>query len=135
MAENEYLKIMIHFSGKYEPKFFLEKCNYPYTIIHEINTIAKTGRNKGKLSDESFCCFTIGDTINHNEKIKKAVELTLDLKKEAKRQRINIEYFCFTLAYSGIQGNMELSKEEIKWLRKLNCCISINYIFNEPAKE
>jgi hypothetical protein len=48
--DNEYLTVLIYFSGKYDPKIFLNKYNFSYKIIHEINTIEKTGKHKGKLS-------------------------------------------------------------------------------------
>jgi hypothetical protein len=131
MENNEYLTILIHISGKYDPKIFFEGYNYPYKIIHEINTVSKTGLNKGNISEESFCVFEIGNQIEHKDKIKNAVELVLKIKNDAKMKRIKIEYFSFTLFYTGIQGNMELTKDELKWLRKLNCGINMNYIYEE----
>ena len=127
----EFLTVQIYFSGKYDPKIFFEKYDYPYEIIHEINTIAKTGRNKGKLSESSFCALCIGAGIKHDEKIKKAVELALRIKKDAKEQKIEIQYFNFLLYFTGIQGNMELSRDEIKWLNKLNCGIAMNYYYED----
>jgi hypothetical protein len=130
IENNEYLQVLIHVSGKYHPKTFLDKYNYPYIIKQEINKIIKLGINKGKISDTSFCYFNINDPIKNNEKIKNAVELSLKIKNDAKKENIKIDYFSFTLAYSGIQGNMELSKDEIKWLRKLNSGISMHYFQN-----
>ena len=132
-VKSEYLRITIHFSGKYIPNKFFEDYNFPYKIIHEINTIARTGRDKGKLSKDSFCYFVIGegDGLKHNEKIKTAVELALKIKKDAKLKKVETEYFKFHLFFTGIQGNMELSKEELKWLNKLNEGICMNYIFEE----
>jgi hypothetical protein len=63
--------------------------------------------------------------------IKTAVELSLKINEDAKANGIKIEYFNFALLYTGIQGNMELSKDEIRWLEKLNCGISIDYIKDE----
>ena len=131
MAGNKYLTVWIHFSGKFYPRIFLKNYKYPYKIIHEMNTIAKTGRDKGKLSDKSFCFFEIGDLIEYKKKIKTAVTVALKIKKDAKLKRIKIEYFMFTLVYEGVQGNMELSKNEIQWLNKLNCNISMQYIRDE----
>jgi hypothetical protein len=132
---DKYLTLWIHFLGKYCPKNFLDKYDYPCKIIYEINTIAKNGRDKGKLSEKSFCFFEIGNLIEDSEKIKKAVELAIRLKRDAKTEGIKFDYFDFTLAYSGIQGNMELSKDEIKWLRKLNCGVSMQYFQNKTAKD
>jgi hypothetical protein len=132
---DEYLQVWIHISGKYHPKTFLGKYNCHYNILHEINTITKTGKNKGKISDKSFCFFEIGRPIKHEEKIKTAVELALKIKKDAKKENIEIDYFCFTLAYSGIQGNMELSKDEIKWLKKLDSGISMHYFQNKTENQ
>jgi hypothetical protein len=131
MTNNNYLTIFIHLSGKYDPKEFFRHYDCPYNVIQEINTIAKSGRNKGKLSDESFCFLEIGDPIEHNKKIKKAVALALKIKNKAKAKHIKINYFCFTLLYEGIQGNMELSKNELKWLNKLDSGICMKYIQNE----
>jgi hypothetical protein len=131
MGNKEYLTILIHFSGKYKPNKFLADYKYPYKIIHEINTIAKIGKDKGKLSKRSFCYFEIGNGIEHNKKIRTAVQLAIKIKKDAKVNRIKIEYFSFRLHYTGIQGNMELSKNEIKWLNKLNCGIGMQYSQDE----
>ena len=127
----DHLTVRIYFSGKYDPKIFFEKYDYPYTIMREINTIVKRGVFKGQLSDISFCCFVIGDGLEHYEKIKKAVELALKIKKDAKEQKIKIEYFDFKLYFTGFQGNMELSKNEIKWLNKLNSAITMDYVYKE----
>jgi hypothetical protein len=127
----EHLIVQIYFSGKYDPKTFFAEYDYPYKIMHEINTPIKRGKDKGKLSEDSFCCFAIGEGIKHNEKIKKAVELALRIINDAKEQNIKIEYFDFKLFFTGIQGNMELSRNEIKWLNKLNCGITMDYVYEE----
>jgi hypothetical protein len=130
MTNNKHQRIWIHFSGKFVPKILFNKINYSYEIIEEINTIAKIGKNKDKLSDHSFCLFEIGDDVEYDKKIQIAVEMALKIKQKAKKERIKIEYFNLTIVYTGIQGNIELTKNEIKWLNKLNDNISIQYFYD-----
>jgi hypothetical protein len=81
MTNNKYQRIWIHFSRKFVRKILFDKINYSYEIIEEINTIAKIGKNKGKLSDHSFCLFEIGDNVEYDTKIQTAVELALKIKR------------------------------------------------------
>jgi hypothetical protein len=130
MKDVGFLTVIVYISGKFDTSIFKGKYGHSYTISQERNQPCNYGRYRGSgtLSDTSSCFFEFGEKMKHEEKIKSAVEVTLRIKNDFEKENIEIDYFSFGLLYTGYQGNMELSSEEIKWLSKLDGGISMTYI-------
>ena len=124
-----YLTILIHLSGQgFDPRKLEQIIDYPCTILQNIGEITKRGRNKGKIATGGFCCYEFDDTIPYDGKIKKAVGIYVQIRKINTEQKLNIDWFRFSILFSGCQGNIELSKDEIEELSKLDNGIAMTYI-------
>ena len=128
-SEIGYLTIVIHLSGEgFDPSKLIDKIDYPCKIIQNIGDKIKRGKNKGEIATDGWCSYELDDTIEYGSKISKAVEIYLKAKSINNELKLNIDWFHFSLLFTGCQGNMEFSKEEISELAKLDDGIAMTYV-------
>lgn len=129
MSDIGYLTISIHLAGKnFYPTKLINKYGYKVHIIDNPGELIKSGRNKGKLSNEGFCYFEFDNSLKYENITPEAVRIYKIIEEDNTKEKYNIDYTSFSLLFTGCQGNMELSNEELKLLYSLNCGISMNYI-------
>jgi hypothetical protein len=122
----EYMQVRVYVYGEgFKPEDI--KLGYKpleLKIYNSTGEIAKTGRYKGQPCPYGHCVFTVPKSTPHEEKINLAVTLVHRLKQED----LPIEDIHVHLFFHGIQGNMELSTEELKDLAGLKTTVCMNYI-------
>jgi hypothetical protein len=124
---NEYMQVKIFASGdEFKPESLIGKYNpMELEIVASPGTLRKKGRYKGHLSLNGICCFTVPSDVEHEEKINMATTLVNRLKQD---KSVKIDDVHVHLFFSGIQGNMELTTEELKSLAGFGTTVSIDYI-------
>ena len=115
---NEYMQVKIFASGnEFIPENLIGKYNpMKLEIVVSPGVLRKKGRYKGNLSPNGICCFTVPSDVEHKEKINMATTLVHRLKQD---KSVKIDDIDVHLFFSGIQGNMELTTEELKSLAGL----------------
>ena len=130
MEEVGYLTVTVDLAGKgFNPKKLTGEFDHKCYIRQGLGEIKKYGRGRGKeISEEGHCSFEFGESVDFSLRVKKAVELYLKIKDLNKKVCLNIDWFYFRLLFTGCQGNMELTPEELSDLSKVEEGIAMTYI-------
>ena len=129
MSDIGYLTVLIHLSGDgFQPKTIINKYGYKVNIIRSPGDTIKHGVHIGDVSKEGFCYIEFDSSLKYENIIPEAVKTYKAIEEDIKRNNLNITSMDISLLFSGCQGNMELSSNELKLLYSIGCTISITYI-------
>ncbi len=117
------------YGENFSPKKLLNIKNIYFKTKNEVGDIAPIGRYKDKPLPYGSCTLMVPKHID----IKNRIEWMADFIYE------NIDSFkesgatdiTFSICWSGLQGNMELSVEELQKIAKLQIPLSMDYIYEK----
>ena len=129
MGDIGYLTVLIHLFGEgFNPDNLKGKYNYRLEIIYKPGDILKNGKNRGKVSTAGFCFYEFNNSMEHKLLIPNAIDLVNSLKEDNISNKLNIEDIELSLLFTGCQGNMELSSQELRLLSSLDSGIAMTYV-------
>jgi hypothetical protein len=127
MQDFEYMKVSVYVAGDgFKPEVLKDLYNpMELHIISSTGEIAEKGRYKGKSSPYGMCYFVVPKTME--DKISLATTLYHRIKQLNQEKKLSIDDIQIDIVFSGTQGNMELTHEELKDLASVKSTVSIGY--------
>jgi hypothetical protein len=130
MEDFEYMQVAVHVSGDgFKPEVLQDR--YKPMELHisaSTGKIANIGKYRGKPSPYGSCYFIVPKTIKHENKISIATVLYHRIKQLNNDDNLSIDKIQVDIVFSGVQGNMHLTHEELKDLAGTNSTVIMNYI-------
>lgn len=132
----EYMQTSLTLTGDgFDPNVLKDLYNpMELTIVHTTGEIMKNGRYKGKPSPYGMCYFIVPKTISHEYKISLITTLYHRISQLNCDKNLHIDNFEIELIFSGVQGNMSLTTEELSDLANTKSTILMNYIYIKGDK-
>lgn len=114
-------------------KFYPSKLQKISTTIirksYDPGDIGTIGKYRDKPIPYGWCSITVPDQIENENKISWLADFLYKHMNYLKE--LGVEDLTFEILWSGVQGNMELSVEELTKIHRLNLPLSMTYSYEE----